>query len=67
LQNCTDLKGLDISNTNIDSGLEYLPDSLENFDLYSSTGYKSRELEKELKKHKKIFNDNVTSLVLLER
>jgi Leucine-rich repeat (LRR) protein len=50
LQNCTRLKYLDISNTNINQGLEYLPESLETF-LYSSSAdsnFQVQIIEKEI-------------------
>ncbi|WNE40518.1 MAG: hypothetical protein GBAus27B_000585 [Mycoplasmataceae bacterium] len=46
LANCTKLKELDIANTNINQGLEYLPESLETFS-YSAydSNFKVQELE----------------------
>ena len=45
LQNCSKLKYLDISNTNISEGLEYLPESLESF-YYSSSCYFNFQVQK---------------------
>jgi len=48
LQNCTKLKKLDIMNTNIDEGLEWLPNSVEYF--YNS--------EEKIEKHLAPYNNN---------
>lgn len=45
LQNCSKLWWLDISDTDIDSGLEYLPESLENFSCFTN-----QESTKQVKK-----------------
>jgi len=47
LKNCTKLKDLAISNTDINTGLEYLPASLENFHYGSLAGShcKVKEIE----------------------
>ena len=49
LQNLRKLKVLDISSTNIDLGLEYLPDSIESFHC-GERGYRSKDRVELLKK-----------------
>jgi hypothetical protein len=52
LKNCAKLKTLDIRNTNVNQGLEYLPASLENFAYSSLAGsnFQVQELEREINK-----------------
>jgi len=56
LKNLTKLATLEISNTDIDSGLEYLPDSLTSFDCSADKreDAKVKELETELRKYGEI-------------
>ncbi|KLL03021.1 MAG: hypothetical protein MRECE_32c002 [Mycoplasmataceae bacterium CE_OT135] len=53
LQNLTKLKELDINSTDINRGLEYLPESIENFCCSAKwrEGAKCQILEQELRKH----------------
>jgi len=55
LKNLTKLRELDISNTDIDSGLEYLPDSIKEIKCFSSQEKDARvaTLAKELEKYEK--------------
>jgi hypothetical protein len=54
LQNLTKLKELDISNTNIDSGLEYLPEIL---DLISCKNCLNKKIENQLKDYQVYYKD----------
>jgi hypothetical protein len=60
LQNLSKLKKLDICNTDVESGLEYLPESLE--EIYCSSKERSeskvKEFEKELASKKSPFYYN---------
>jgi hypothetical protein len=51
LERLTGLKVLNITNTNISDGLEYLPDSCEKIYCNSDYGYKSLKIVKELEKY----------------
>ncbi|CAG8466579.1 46056_t:CDS:10, partial [Gigaspora margarita] len=59
LKDLTKLKELHIENTDINSGLEYLSDSIEIFNCFASDelGKKSKEIEQELRKYGEPSND----------
>lgn len=67
LNNCRSLKWLGISDTDIDSGLEYLPDSVETFYCspkeQKSESKKVKSVEQELRKFGESEDENFASLL----